>query len=546
MSVFVVPSLDEDPWPSLGPAIRDLIAERACFGPGDLRGQPTVIDAEKAALIDRMYQVYPRDHPRAGRRRFKRCAVSLRKGSAKTELAAWVSFAELHPEGPVRTDGWRKEAGVWVPVGRPVVDPYIPMLAYTERQTEELAYAALLCMCQEGPDADLFDATYTRITRAYGDGKAVALATAPDSADGARTTFQHFDEGHRLVTDRQKETRQTMRNNLAKRVLADPWELETSTTFAEGENSVAQDTHEYAELVAKGKAKDPSLFFFHREATPKAGEDLNDPVQLRSAIREASGPALARWVDFDGQVDFIAGLYHQPDTDRAYWEQVWLNRRVSATRLAFDVERWKQLARPLFPTDGEPVTVGFDGARWRDGCGFVATHIETGYQWVLELWEKPAGDESWEVTDEQVDALVTDAFTRYHVALLYADPPRFEANVARWAGRHGDRRVLEWYTNRPAQIGRAMRAFKTAQTSGALTHNGDRDYTRHIGNARRHDLRLPDDDGTPLWTVEKERSDSPRLIDLSMAGCLSWQARLDALTKGGWQKPPRRKVIVMS
>ena len=169
MSVFVVPPLDEEPWPTLGPGICDLIEERAIHGPGDLRGRPAKIDDEKRALIYRAYQVYPRDHPRAGKRRFKRVAISLRKGSAKTELAAWIMFAELHPEGPVRTDGWRKVGGVWQPVGRPVTDPYIPMVAYTEHQTEELAYGALLCICQEGPDADLFDAGFERIRRIYGD-----------------------------------------------------------------------------------------------------------------------------------------------------------------------------------------------------------------------------------------------------------------------------------------------------------------------------------------------------------------------------------------
>jgi phage terminase large subunit-like protein len=548
VSVFVVPSLDEPAWPTLGPQVRQLITERACYGPGDLRGRPAVIDAEKAALIDRMYQVYPREHPRAGRRRFKRVAVSLRKGSAKTELAAWVLYAELHPEGPVRVDGWRKSGGVWVPVGRPVSDPYIPMVAYTERQTEELAYAALLCICQEGPDADLFDATLTRITRAYGDGKAVALATAPDSTDGARTTCQHFDETHRMVSDRQKETRQTMRNNLAKRVIADPWELETTTTYAEGERSVAQDTHEYAELVAKGKARDPALFFFHREASPRPAENLDDPAQIRAAIREASGPALAQWVDFDGQVDFIAGLYHQPDTDRAYWERVWLNRRVSSSRLAFDAARWsKHLSRDWTVAEGEPVAVGFDGARWRDACGFVATHIETGFQWPLAYWERPEGPagEAWEVTDELVDGVMAETMSRFRVVLVYADPPRFESNVAKWSGRWGEKRVLEWYTNRPRQIGQAMRAYRTAQTSGELSHNGDAAFSRHVANARRGDLKLLDDDGTPLWTIYKERPDSTKYIDLAMAGCLSWQARLDALAKGGWQRP-RRKLVVMS
>lgn len=547
MSVFVVPSLDEEPWPTLGPQVRQLIQERAVHGPGDLRGQPAVIDVEKAALIDRMYQVYPREHPRAGRRRFKRCAISLRKGSAKTELAAWVLFAELHPEGPVRTDGWKKVGGVWQPVGRPVTDPYIPMVAYTEEQTEELAYGALLCMCQEGPDADLFDAGKEQITRIYGDGKAEALASSPNSNDGARTTCQHFDETHRMVLPRLKEARQTMRNNIPKRVIADAWELETTTTYAEGEGSCAQDTHEYAELVAKGKLKDSTLFFFHREAPARDDEDLTDPEQIRSAIRVASGPALAKWQDFEGQIDSIASLYHQPDTDKAYWERVWLNRRVSASRQAFDPARWKTLARPdVRIADGEPIAVGFDGARWRDACGFIGTHIETGFQWPLAVWEKPEDTkpEDWEVTDDQVDGALDETMGRFKVVLLYADPPRFEANVAKWSGKYGPQRVAEWYTNRPRQIGQAMRAYRTAQTSGELTHDGDDRFKRHIANSRKGDLNQRDDDETPLWTIYKPRPDSPLFIDLAMAGCLSWVARLDALAKGGWQKKTRRVVVM--
>jgi hypothetical protein len=548
VSVFVVPSLDEQPWPTLGPQVRQLIQERAIHGPGDLRGQDPIIDVEKAALIDRMYQVYPRDHPRAGRRRFKRCAVSLRKGSAKTELAAWVMFAELHPEGPVRTDGWKQVDGVWQPMGRPVVDPYIPMVAYTEEQTEELAYGALLCMCQEGPDADLFDAGKERITRAYGDGKAEAMASSPNSVDGARTTCQHFDETHRMVLPRLKDARQTMRNNLPKRTIADPWELETTTTYAEGEGSCAQDTHEYAEDVAKGKIKDSTLFFFHREAPARDDEDLKDPEQIREAIRVASGPALAKWQDFEGQIDSIASLYNQPDTDKAYWERVWLNRRVSSSRQAFDPSRWRELARPDNRIEhGEPIVIGFDGARWRDACGFIATHIESGFQWPLAAWEKPDGvkPEDWEVTDEQVDGALAEAIDLFRVAMVYADPPRFEANVAKWSGRFGTHRVAEWYTNRPRQIGQAMRAFRTAQSSGELTHNGDARYARHIANSRKGDLNQRDDDETPLWTIYKPRPDSPLFIDLAMAGCLSWRARLDTLTKGGWQRPTRRKVIVM-
>jgi hypothetical protein len=198
--------------------------------------------------------------PRAGKRRFKRFGLSLRKGTAKTELAAAVAYAELHPDGPVRCDGWRQEAGAWVPVGRPVTDPYVPMVAYTEEQTEDLAYAALYVMVTEGPDAGLFDAGLERILRlddrGRADGKAVALASSPDARDGARTTFQHFDETHRFTLPRLVEAHETMLQNVPKRMGADAWSLETTTTYTPGEGSVAEATHEEAEQVAKGKVQE--------------------------------------------------------------------------------------------------------------------------------------------------------------------------------------------------------------------------------------------------------------------------------------------------
>lgn len=530
MTTLVVPALDEKPWPTLGPQICEFLEERAVFGPGDLRGDPCVIDDETRALFYRSYEVYPRDHPKAGKRRFKRVAWSLRKGTAKTEKAAWIAFAELHPEAPVRCDGFRRSGRAWLPVGRPVRDPYIPMMAYTEEQTEELAYGALFCVVTEGPDVDLFDPTQDRIRRWNGDGKAVALAGAPNARDGARTTFQHFDEPHRMTLPRLVDAHQTMLQNIPKRPLADPWSLSTTTAGVSGQKSVAEKEKDYAADVASGKVRDSQLFYFHREASSK--HDLDTDEGLRAAIVEASGPAVASWSD----IDSIVSLCRQPDTDRPYFERVWLNRWVASSRQAFDPERWKNLVRPTVIPGGEPIAVGFDGARWRDACGLIATHIETGFQWPLAAWENLDEAEDWEVTDEQVDGAVAEAVDRFRVIRLYADPPRFEANVARWAGRFGKKRVAEWYTNRPRQIGQAMRAYRTAMTSGELSHDGDAQFARHIANARRGDLKVLDDDDTPLWTIYKERPDSTKYIDLAMAGCLSWQARLDALAEGGWQK----------
>ncbi|WP_055527193.1 hypothetical protein [Streptomyces graminilatus] len=548
MGVLMVPAPDAEPWPTLGPQVCDLIEERAVHGPGALRGRPYVLDPEKRGLIYRWYEVYPQDHPRAGKRRFKRVGLSVRKGTAKTELAAAVAFAELHPDGPVRCDGFDADGE---PVGVPVSDPFIPMVAYTEEQTEELAYAALYVMVTEGPDGDLFDPGLDRIMRWGGSGKAVPLASSPDSRDGARTTFQHFDETHRFTLPRHRGAHQTMLANIPKIMMFDPWSLETTTTYTPGEDSVAQGTHEFAELIAAGKSKDRTLCFFHREATPKPDEDLSDDRQIRAAVREASGPSIAAWPDFEGQVDAIVSLYNAPDTDRAYWERVWLNRRVQAGRQAFSVERWSELARPgqPLPPKGEKIVIGFDGAQFRDATALIATHLATGFQWSLGIWECPPGanddgGEAWECPEDEVDAVLVEAFGKWDVVRLYADPPYWEGMISRWKGRWGDKRVTEWWTNRLKAMAYSLKAYQGAMKSGALTHSGDPVYARHIANARRKMLKMLDEQGQPLWVIEKERHQSPLSMDGSMAGCLSWEAYRDAI-KAGQNKPKKKAAMVV-
>lgn len=539
---MMVPAPDAVAWPTLGGLVCDFLEERCVHGPGPLRGKPYVLDDEKRALIYRWYEVYPQGHRRAGKRRFKRVGLSVRKGTAKTELAAAIAFAELHPEGPVRCDGF-DAAGE--PVGISVSDPYIPMVAYTEEQTEELAYGALMVMCSEGPDAEFFDPGLDRILRWGGSGKATALAAAPDSRDGGRTTFQHFDETHRFVLPRLREAHQTMVGNIPKLMAFDPWSLETTTTYTPGEGSVAQGTHEYAELVDAGKSKAVDFFFFHREAAPRVDEDLADDAQIRAAVTEASGPSIAGWQDFEGQVDAIVSLYNAPDTDKGYWERVWLNRRVQAGRQAFDVEVWRELGRPgeALPAAKEMITVGFDGAQWRDATALIATHVQSGFQWPLGIWERPpvreGEDDDWECPKGEVDEALTEAVKRWRVVRAYLDPPYWEGLVSDWQGRWGEKTFSEWRTNRHKQMAEALLGYVGAQRSGELTHNGDAVYARHIGNSRKKYLKLLDDEGKPLWVIEKERHQSPLSMDAAVAGCLSWEARMDAIADGKGKRKRR-------
>lgn len=522
MSVLSVPELETKPWPTLGPQVCRFIEDNLVYGPGDLRGEPAVLDDEKRGLIYRMYEVFPKRHAQAGRRRFKRVALSLRKGSAKTELSAWIAICELHPDGPVRCGGFDKQGN---PIGIGVTDPYIPMIAYTEEQVEELAYGALRVILEESVLKHDFDIGLERVIRKGGDGKCEPLASSPSATDGARTTFQVFDETHRMVRPRLKAAHRTMLANIPKRKLSDAWSLETTTAPQPGEGSIAEDTMRFAQEIAEGKLKDSKLFFFHRQASDH--HDLKTVRGIRAAVREASGP-VASWSDIDAIVD----QWKDPTADQAYLERVWLNRPIQSSERAFDAVRWAALAKPSTVPAGAMVTLGFDGSRYYDATALVATEILTGFQFVCGLWERPENIKKWEVPKPEVDDAVAAAFNTYTVWRMYADPPYWEETVATWAGKYGKERVVEWWTNRQRAMSYAVRGFANAIKDGSLSHVGDPRVRRHVGNAHRRMLHQLDDQGQPLWVIQKERKDSPLKIDAAMASILSWVARCDAIALG--------------
>jgi hypothetical protein len=289
---------------------------------------------------------------------------------------------------------------------------------------------------------------------------------------------------------------------------------------------------DYARQVAGGQIADSRLFFFHRQAGD--AHDLSTPEGIRAAVIEASGP-VAAWSDIDG----ICEQWRDPTADRTYLERVWLNRLVRASERAFDIERWKALADVAYmPAPGAVITLGFDGARWHDSTAVVGTEITTGFQWLLGVWEHPENVELWEVPVTEVEEVVAGAFDTWDVWRMYCDPPYWDTKVAEWAGLYGEKRVLEWWTNRPKPTAYALRAFNTAVTSGDLTHDGNRHFTRHMGNAVRKVLNIRDEEGKPLWTIYKERPDSPHKIDIAMAAVLSWEARGDAVAAGVGIKRP--------
>lgn len=526
MAVMQIPPMDTEPWPSLGPAVAKWITDNLVFGPGDLRGEPAKLDDEKYALLHRLYEVYPEGHPNAGRRRFRRAAICLRKGTAKTEFAAWIAAAELHPDAPVRCRGWQGGK----PLGRGVVDPYIPMVAYTEEQVEDLAYHALRVILEHSKVRADFDIGLERIMRRGGDGKCVALAAAPDARDGARTTFQHFDESHRFTLPRLVAAHRTMLANLPKRRGSDAWSLETTTAHVPGEGSVAELTAAYAAHVAEGRVNDTEasrLLYYRRWA---AGDhDLATKPGREAAVREASGP-VAAWSDIDGIVE----QWDDPTADTSYLERVWLNREVRSSEQAFDLTAWAACLdrEAVTPPAGSLIVLGFDGSLTRDDTALVATHVPTGYQWLAGHWSRPAHVEDWQVPVTEVNAVMDGLFATYDVWRLYADPYKWRNEIAHWRGKYGEKAVVDFWTSSTLKMVAAIQSYRAAIAGAMVRHNGDPVMAAQLGNAHRKDERRLDDQGRPMWILKKERPDSPKKIDVAMAAILSWEARSLAIAAG--------------
>ena len=187
-------------------------------------GEPVELTDELCCFIYRAYEVYPRDHERRAGASSARLLSGGRAGRRRS-LRPFIAIAEMDPTAPVRCDGWRAK-GRREPVGGPVRDPYIPMVAYTEEQTAELAYSAVYEILSHSPLADSYDLGLERIIHATAPGKIQRSPRPPPPATAPARPFQHFDETHRFTTQRLKDAHATMHRNIPKRKTADAWSLE--------------------------------------------------------------------------------------------------------------------------------------------------------------------------------------------------------------------------------------------------------------------------------------------------------------------------------
>ena len=481
------------PKSTLGGQIAAWIETFCVHGPGDMLGEPAELTDEERRILSWAYEL-----DESGNRIVRRALVGLPKGSRKTEFAAWVSLAEM--AGPVRFAGWDERGK---PEGRRQHDPYVVAAASTYEQAD-LLFGAARSIVTEGPLQEFFE-TFDRELLLKGEpGRLVRVPAVAGANDGLRPTFVAFDETHEWTGSKQRVAL-VLENGLSKR--ADAWSLSITTAGNPKVESVALQQYEYGKKVDSGEIEDPGFLFVWREATVLI-DDLNSREALALAVEQANPEPWKRRDDIARRYYEIPlhefcryhlNMWVEPDEER------WLPPGV-----------WHKLDQTCDVADGTDIVLGFDGSYSGDSTALVgATVGETPHLFVLGLWEHPGGSARWEVPIDEVDVTVRDAFRRFRVAEMSADPPYWAQQLQAWADEFGAERVLAFNTAVRKRMAAACSSFYQAATTEGLSHDGHPGLERHISNAVLHETAQG-------AYITKEDKSSPKKIDAAIAAVIAW------------------------
>lgn len=468
-----MPTLSK-PFHTLGFYAIAWIEQFLVHGPGDVQGQPIELDDEFAAFILKAYAVDGR-----GKRKIRRAFLSRAKGRNKSGLAAMlVCFEAL---GECRFDHWAEpgEVSDWgyvfepgEPVGRQLTYVEVLNVATEEGQagnTYDGVYYMLhpdTCSPELRARFGRLDVGLTRTFLPYARGFIEPVSASNESKDGAKSTFIVADESHLWTPPatgvfKLGRMHQTMVRNLLKRKEASGWMLETSTMYAEGENSVAEGTHTYAKALVGSSAG--KLLFDHRQASTHW--DLSKRGERIKALKEAYGPA-ATWMDLEA----IADYWDDPQATEAEFRRFWLNQPIPLSAAVFDMRTWA--SAPVLDRKAEPpqraVLVVSATPDRRSACIGVAG--ECGGKTLVMCHSMPIAGVAAKVAD------LTQTQDIAEVALAGAPPKGLAPELT----QHG----VEFVTLSNTEMGAACAAFQDAVKDATVVQVGQPELDAAIANAR--------------------------------------------------------------
>jgi len=521
-------------FPTLGYVVADWIEERCAIPDRHVRGRPFVLSDEQLEHLLWEYRLHrvatvDLDRPAAPFVYVGNLLVRSQKWGKSPFDAARVC---AQGAGPVLFAGWDARGE---PVGMPWPTPHIQVTAVSEDQTKNV-WAALVPMIELGAIADWIEDTGQQRIYLPGGGLIERVTSSPLSRLGQRVTYACQDQ---LESWLQRNGGHTLADNQRRNIAG------MGGRWAASANAWDPTQQSQAQLDVEGARGGLVEDVYVNYPEPLPGSWANKRERRRILKHAYRG---APWVDVDRIESECNRLDAKKDPGQA--ERFFGNRVVAGASKAFDLDAYGQLRddeRTVEP--GRLVTLGFDGALTRDGTGLVLTDVELGHQLVAGYWERPPElpeEEPWTVPVEEVDEAVEEAFATWDVWRGHFDPPHWLADINRWAGRHGEDRVVLFWTNQRRRMAYALKQFATDMRPGTMSYGGERAglLEAHVGNAvKRPTLMRDEDDGTLLWLIGKDGHNSPRRIDLAMAACLSWDARGLAIRAGALQSRRRSSLL---
>lgn len=456
------------PFPTLGDAVGEWIEAHCVVPDGYLKGQPYKLTDEMWRFLLHYYRLFEHAAPWPATEALAYYGGQLRRSQkwGKDPFGAAILWAEAL--GPTRFDGW-DAAGE--PVGAPYPTPLIACLGTSEEQTDN-TWRPFVSMAQNGPLIDLpgLDVGLTRCMLPGG-GKVEPVTTSARARLGAPMTMATITESHLFTLQGGfRRVVGAVKRNIAG--MDGRW-LELTNAWDPTEGSEAQVTAE------SGNER-----VYIDTIEPCRVEVLADDEELyRELLRQYGDSARERggWVNIRGRIMHEVRSESHLEADR---RRFFLNEIVVGQSAFCPPERWDLLARPDEPLQpGEVIALGFDGSKKRDATALVAERLSDRRLFQVRIWERPddAGPD-WHIPTAEVDRVVRDMFGAYRVAVMFADPYKWQDYLDAWAAGFGEQRVVEYPTNVEQRFDKAIDRITTALANGEVTHDGAAVLTQHVRN----------------------------------------------------------------
>ena len=283
-----------------------------------------------------------------------------------------------------------------------------------------------------------------------------------------------------------------------------PLALVISTAGFNLESPLGQ-MYRYGKKVESGEIDDPSFAFIWHGPPENVEVDISDPK-----VWAEFNPAYEFFMNKD---EFASAFKRTPS---AQFQRFRLNQWSTAANHWLPTGKFEALASDRRLELGERIVLGFDGAWMSDSTALVAVTVdEPRHLELVKCWEKPDDQhaQGWRTPIHEVKEAIHDAFDRYTVVELAADPWRWEQTLQELADDGYP--VVEFPTGSVQRMTQATQAMYDAVSDGLITHDGSPQMIRHFSAAvLREDARGA--------RITKDRRGSVNKIDIAVASLLAY------------------------